>query len=87
MNLRRWDEFKHEYMPYEVPDDWHVTIYETDMQTPVNCAQCGRELPFGRTYTSTQVQTLFGFGYAVCGDCYFGKEIPERLRARASHDA
>ena len=79
MLLRKWSETKHIYEPYEVPDSWHVSTYETDMETPVNCCQCGRELTFGESYTSMQVQTEVGFGYAVCGDCYFNHEVPERL--------
>ena len=82
MMLQRWSESEHRYMPYAVPDDWYVSTYEEDMSTPVNCCQCGRVLPFGRTYTSYQVHTPIGMGYAVCGDCYFGHEVPERLKAR-----
>lgn len=82
MILRRWSESEHKYMPYSIPDDWHVSTYEDDLDTAVNCCQCGRELPFGECYTSMQVQTKAGFGYAVCGDCYFGFEVPERQAAR-----
>lgn len=86
MILRRWSESEHRYMPYVVPDDWHVSTYETDMTKLVNCAQCGRELPFGECYTSYQVHTPIGMGYAVCGDCYFGYEVPERLGSEAMAD-
>ena len=82
MMLQRWDEKERQYRPYEVPDDWHVTTYETDMDTIVNCCQCGREVPFGECYTSMQVQTSVGFGYAVCERCYYDKEWPEREEAR-----
>ncbi len=85
MILRRWSETARRYMPYAVPDEWHVSTYEADMATVVNCCQCGRELPFGETCTSMQVQDAVGFGYAVCGGCYFGMEMPERnmaMRAR-----
>jgi hypothetical protein len=40
----------------------------------VNCACCGKRLPFGECYTSREIHTGLGFGYAVCGDCYFHKE-------------
>ena len=86
MILRRWSESERRHMPYVVPDDWHVSTYEADMSTLVNCCQCGRKLPFGETYTSMQVQTSVGFGYAVCRDCYFGLEIPECEKARRTHD-
>lgn len=82
MMLQRWDEKERQYRPYEVPDDWHVTTYETDMDTTVNCCQCGREVHFGETFTSMQVHTRYGIGYAVCDRCYYGKEWPERDAAR-----
>ena len=81
MILRKWSEARHVYEPYEVPDGWRVSTYETDMETMVNCCQCGRALPFGECYTSMQVHTQVGIGYAVCGDCYFSREVPERLAA------
>lgn len=81
MILRRWSEAERRYEPYEVPDDWRVSAYEDDMGTRVNCCQCGRELTWGETYTSMQVQTPVGFGYGVCHECYFGREVPEREAA------
>lgn len=69
--LRKWDYGKHEYVPLEVPDGWHVSCYEADMDAAVNCCRCGRALPFGETYTSLQVHApVSGFGYAVCPECY-----------------
>ena len=47
-----------------------ISVYETDMDTIVNCAQCNKELKFGESYTSMEKQTSLGFGYAVCADCY-----------------
>ena len=81
MRLRKWDERKRAYEPYDVPDEWHVTTIETDMATRVNCAQCGREITFGEAYTSLQVHSPIGFGYAVCEECYHLKEWPERVAA------
>ena len=82
MLLQRWSEAERRYMPYVVPSGWHVSTYEADMDALVNCCQCGRKLTFGECYTSMQVQTRAGFGYAVCGDCYFGFEVPERKKWR-----
>ena len=81
MRLRKWDERKKAYEPYDVPDEWHVTTFESDMNERVNCAQCGREISFGDSYTSMQVHSPIGFGYAVCEDCYHLKEWPERVAA------
>lgn len=82
MMLQRYDEKERQYKPYEVPDDWYVSTYEMDMDTIVNCCQCGREVPFGECYTSMQVHTRYGIGYAVCERCYYDKEWPERDAAR-----
>lgn len=71
MKLRKWNYEKREYEPYEVPDSWSVKTYSDDMDEIVNCCQCGRELPFGECYTSHEVHTEHGMGYAVCGKCYF----------------
>ena len=84
MILRKWNETTRKYEPYTVPNGWHVSTYEADMSTMVNCCQCGRRLPFGETYTSMQVQTPMGFGYGVCKDCYFGMELPEYRAARGN---
>lgn len=68
--MRKWNYKKHEYELYEVPSDWHCSIYESDMSKTVNCAQCGREIKFGDAYTSNEIHTFMGFGYAVCEECY-----------------
>ena len=71
MELQKWNPKKKEYEPYNVPDDWHVSGYETNMEKTVNCAQCGKPIAFGDGYTSMEVQHKnFGIGYAVCCDCY-----------------
>lgn len=69
--LHRWDPERKEYAPWPVPAEWRVTTLEADMDAPVECAQCGRTLPFGETFTSLEVHELgSGFGYAVCGACH-----------------
>lgn len=40
------------------------------MSNKVNCAQCGREIKFGDSYTSKEIHTFSGFGYSVCEECY-----------------
>ena len=47
--------------------------YEDDMEKMVPCAQCGRIFRFGEMYTSREVHTAYGFGYAVCAECYDGE--------------
>jgi hypothetical protein len=79
--LRKWNPNTRQYEPYRIPDSYHVSTWETDMATPVNCAQCGTVLPFGETYTSRQVHTEHGFGFGVCEECY-ERELREEDIAR-----
>lgn len=67
--LHKWDYDKRKYVDYEVPDDWRLAIYEVDMDTLCNCCQCGKEIPYGESYTSQEVHTP-GLGYAVCEACH-----------------
>ena len=68
--LQRWNWRKHEYEDYEVPDNWFVGTYAFDMDTGIDCAQCGQTVPYGLMYTSMEVHTDFGIGYCVCHDCH-----------------
>lgn len=47
--------------------------YEEDMEKIVPCAQCGRLHKYGEMYTSREVHTAYGFGFAVCRECYDGE--------------
>lgn len=67
--LKKWNWDTRSYETYKVPDEWYVTAYENNMHRLVNCAQCGEVLPYGQTYTSREVHTDIGFGFAVCEKC------------------
>ena len=78
--LNKWDYANGEYVPHRVPAEWKVSLCEADMDNIVNCASCGKELPYGETYTSMEIRTAgMGFGYAVCDECY-NKETERRLQ-------
>lgn len=52
-----------------VPDD--ASYYKADMDAIVACAQCGKHLRFGETFTSKEIHTDgAAWGYGVCGNCY-----------------
>ena len=71
MTLKKWNYIKHDYDDYNIPDNWHVSTLELDLNTIINCVQCGKEVKYGDTYTSLEVHTpLYGFGYCVCKKCY-----------------
>lgn len=68
MKAGKWNYETNQYDPYDLPDG--ASCYEEDMGTVVACAQCGRKVTYGTCYTSFEVQTPHGFGYAVCPECY-----------------
>lgn len=70
MILQKWDYKEHNYKDYRVPDEWNVKTYGNGMEEIINCAQCGKKLKFGDSYTSLEVHTEMGFGYSVCEKCY-----------------
>lgn len=70
MILQKWNWDKREYEDCEVPDDWNCKVYSEDMDEIVNCAHCGKKMRFGDCYTSVEIHTGVGFGYAVCLECY-----------------
>lgn len=79
--LNRWNYETQEYDPYGVPDDWNVKSYSDDMNEIVNCPHCGRKVTFGSCYTSKEIHTAGGFGYAVCENCYnIERELENKWR-------
>lgn len=46
---------------------------QINMEKMVPCAQCGRLHKYGEMYTSREVHTAYGFGFAVCRECYDGE--------------
>lgn len=75
--LNRWNYKTQEYDPYGVPDDWNVKSYSNDMAEIVNCPHCGKKVTFGSCYTSREIHTHNGFGYAVCEKCYDAERTRE----------
>ena len=70
MILQKWNWSKHTYEDYEVPNNWVCKCYSDDMNEIVNCPHCGEQITFGESYTSMEIHTDLGFGYAVCLECY-----------------
>lgn len=42
--MKKWNYETHQYEEYKVPSDWNVSMYETDMDKVVNCAECGKPM-------------------------------------------
>ena len=70
MKLQRWNYKIRQYEPYEVPDTWNVSAFCAEMDEIVTCPHCGENIPFGEGYTSREIHTATGMGYAVCESCY-----------------
>lgn len=70
MILQKWNNKKHEYEPYKIPNNWNCKTYSNNMDEIVNCAQCGGKVKLGDCYTSLEIHTQIGMGYAVCEECY-----------------
>lgn len=71
IRARKYNVELHEYEDILLPDE--CGLYEEDMEKMVLCAQCGRMFKFGEMYTSREVHTAYGFGFAVCAECYDGE--------------
>lgn len=69
MILQKWNWDKREYEDYEVPKKWNCKFYCASDIEVVNCPYCGKEILFGDSYTSMEIHTKAGWGYAVCKDC------------------
>lgn len=77
MILQKWNWNKHAYEDLEVPDNWVCKCYSDDMTEVVNCLHCGKNITFGKSFTSMEIHTKMGLGYAVCEECY-DKECKRR---------
>lgn len=82
---QKWNYETHKYDDYLVPDDKILKTYSNDMNEIVNCCQCLKEMTFGEGYTSMEVHTPIGFGYAVCEECY-QKEMERRLNDKNNRE-
>lgn len=68
--IDRWDHNTKKYEPVEIPDDWNVATFSSDLDEEVNCVHCGKPLPYGDSYCSRRYHDKYGMGYAECEDCY-----------------
>lgn len=67
--VKKWDYKKRDYVPYQIPDNWHCPMVAADMTEIVNCASCGKEMTFGEGYNSRVIHGTLGFSYTVCESC------------------
>lgn len=82
MILSRWNHKLRRYEDYEVPDNWSVAMIAPTMDTFVDCAGCGRSIPYGASFTSAEIHNDYGIGYAVCNRCYAAESGRKQSRER-----
>lgn len=80
MILSKWNYKTERYEPYSSPAKEKI-LFTQDMEQIVECANCGRKLKFGESYTSKTIHTSVGLGYPVCESCYI-EEVNEEADSR-----
>lgn len=70
--LNVWDYVSRKYIEklciFKYPKN--IKTFSENMDEEVNCCQCFRKIRFGDTYSSNEVHTELGMGFAVCPECY-----------------
>lgn len=74
---RKYDPVNNTYENYTLPEG--STPYEDDMSKDIACAECGKKIKYGMSYTSRIIQNDAGFGYAVCMDCYCENDLKDSI--------
>lgn len=80
---QKWDFKLKKYEPIEI--DELCTCYTDDLSALVRCPHCKRLFEYGTCYTSRQIHTFIGMGYAVCEACY-KKEWDEYWQAQEAQE-
>lgn len=70
MVIGKWNYEKQDYEPHNIPDDWKTPLYCEDMDEIINCAACGSKISYGMCFTSRELHTGHGLGYAICPRCH-----------------
>lgn len=76
MILQKWSFRTLQYEPFESPAKL-LMLYSEDMEAEVDCANCGKRMDYGDSYTSTTIHTVIGLGYPVC-EHYYEAELVAR---------
>ena len=73
-----WDTDQDEMI--EIPDGWSCPLEPKSFDTAINCAQCGKPIRYGNSYTSLELETKGGESYWVCWPCH-KREIERRQKS------
>ncbi len=80
--IGRWNYATHEYDPYKPDPSWKIQLFSDDMDLPINCTNCGKEMTYGDGYTSLELHNHIGLGYPVCEDCYEQEHVRRKEAGR-----
>ena len=75
-NAKKWNYKTNQYDDYLLPDGAALTA---PMSAVVECASCGKMMIFGEAYTSLEIHTKVGMGFAVCDRCH-EHEIKRKIK-------
>lgn len=73
--MKRWNPETQEYEAHERYPG--ALLYSNVMDAPCQCANCGKDMVFGDGYTSLEIHSDKGMGYAVCEACYLAERERE----------
>lgn len=82
---KKWNLRLRQYEPYTLPAGWVCPQICEDMEMPINCASCGKQMTYGQGFTSRIIQTDGGMSYSVCWDCK-NREWAAEKAAREEQD-
>lgn len=68
--MTKYDTKQREFVEYKPQKGWHCLAVCFQDQEIVNCANCGKQLPFGHTFASRTIKNKKNVGYGVCPECY-----------------
>ena len=81
IKIQKWNPDRHCYEPHPYPGEWNVGFFSTDLDEFINCAQCGKKLPYGDAFTSRELYNGSGmFGMAICPKCHEAEWKREKER-------
>lgn len=67
---------------YSVPKG--ARLYTDNLDEIIVCADCGKQIRAGDTFTSRTILTDLGFGFMVCPECYENAMNQERKQHEKS---